>query len=57
MNKPIYKYKVAQFLMDNGAEYIGKKTGLVADRPDKTTYFFKNNERLSKALDLYHASK
>lgn len=57
MNKPVYKYKVAQFLTAHGAEPAGSKKGIIPGKPDKTIFYFKNNERLLKAFDLYHAAK
>ncbi len=55
--KRIFNKNVAEFLKNNGAVYLGEIIGQVPERPDIITFFFKKDERLFKALDLYHAVK
>ncbi|WP_185152146.1 DUF5659 domain-containing protein [Peribacillus simplex] len=48
--KRIFNIKMANFLISNGAELLEARQGEVKDKPERVTFLFKNDERLSKAL-------
>ncbi|MFC8563506.1 DUF5659 domain-containing protein [Peribacillus frigoritolerans] len=48
--KRIFNLKMANFLISNGAELLETRQGEVRDKPERHTFIFKNDERLSKAL-------
>ncbi|MFE0564658.1 DUF5659 domain-containing protein [Priestia megaterium] len=52
-NKRIFNIKVANFLISNGAELVEIRTGEVKDRPERQTFLFKNDVKLSEALMSY----
>ncbi|MEM4997890.1 DUF5659 domain-containing protein [Priestia megaterium] len=51
--KRIFNIKVANFLISNGAELVEIRTGEVKDRPERQTFLFKNDVKLSEALMIY----
>ena len=55
-NKRIFNIKVADFLISNGAELVEIRTGEVRDRPERQTFLFKNDVKLSEALMSYKTS-
>ncbi|MDR7244237.1 DUF5659 domain-containing protein [Priestia megaterium] len=53
MKKRIFNIKVANFLISNGAELVEIRTGEVQNRPERQTFLFKNDVKLSEALMSY----
>ncbi|KRF52727.1 hypothetical protein ASG98_19670 [Bacillus sp. Soil531] len=51
--KRIFNMRVATFLISHGAELVEIRTGEVKDRPERQTFLFKKDAKLSEALISY----
>ncbi|MFC0469564.1 hypothetical protein ACFFHM_03235 [Halalkalibacter kiskunsagensis] len=51
--KRIFNERMKEYLIEQGAIYLYEKEGEVEGKPDRVTYFFKKDERLSKAMNNY----
>ncbi|WP_374148412.1 DUF5659 domain-containing protein [Priestia megaterium] len=51
--KRIFNMKVATFLILHGAELVEIRNGEVKDKPERQTFLFKKDAKLSEALMNY----
>lgn len=51
--KRIFNITVADYLLKRGIELVEIRAGEVKGKPDRPTFLFINNERLTEALNNY----